>query len=131
VTDAPEVSLAGIGREAGTVAGIGRELEDVLIVLGDARRLVGAGVLVDLGGLDGRIEHACQALAGLSPAEASAHLPGLVEVAEGLAALEAECRSRREALGLPAEAPPGGPAPALAAHHRAARAYARPRDDET
>lgn len=100
-----------------------RDIDDLLMVLRDARRLLEAGALIDLGGVDGRVAECCRALGALAPSEAEPYLPDLAAIAEELAALEAECRRRREALDVPA-------GPARSDLNRAARAYARPLDPD-
>ena len=97
-------------------------LDGVLMALRDARRHLEAGVLVDLVGMDARVQDACAALASLDPAVAREFLDDLTSVAAELAAIEAECARRREALDTVQD---GGQADRI----RAAQAYSRIRDE--
>ncbi|WP_207476444.1 hypothetical protein [Arenibaculum pallidiluteum] len=101
----------------------GRDIQGVLMMLRDSRRLIEAGVLVDLVGLDIQVEAACRTIASMDPTAAQTLLGDLAAVAAELAAIEAECARRREAL---APVPVG---PAQADRNRAVTAYSRNRDE--
>lgn len=92
-----------------------KEIDNVAALIDTARHVLADGRLVDLKGLDRRVETACTALAALAREDAQALQPRMIGLLEGIDSLARDLRARHAEL----KSALGG----LSSRARAATAY--------